>query len=128
MTKSRSFAGKNDGSVAGIRYFQCPRNRGVFSRLQRLKRAPVLAVTNDDSGSSHAYAERATYSTPANASTAGRPSTSVSSSCSVNVSRRSSRCGSPVSPLRSNCWPRRIADIRFFVSTLMRRHDHIFLL
>lgn len=31
-------AGKNDGSVAGIRYFQCSANRGLFCKLNRLTR------------------------------------------------------------------------------------------
>ncbi|XP_045608788.1 CAP-Gly domain-containing linker protein 1 isoform X4 [Procambarus clarkii] len=31
--------GKNDGSVAGIRYFQCEAKKGVFSRLTRLSRS-----------------------------------------------------------------------------------------
>ena len=30
--------GKNDGSVAGVRYFQCETRKGVFSRLTRLSR------------------------------------------------------------------------------------------
>ena len=33
--------GKNDGSVAGIRYFQCEARKGVFSRLTRLSRSPL---------------------------------------------------------------------------------------
>ncbi|XP_078045829.1 cytoplasmic linker protein 190 isoform X2 [Augochlora pura] len=33
--------GKNDGSVAGCRYFQCEAKRGIFSRLTRLTREPI---------------------------------------------------------------------------------------
>ncbi|XP_070527441.1 CAP-Gly domain-containing linker protein 1 isoform X3 [Cardiocondyla obscurior] len=33
--------GKNDGSVAGSRYFQCEPKRGIFSRLTRLTRVPL---------------------------------------------------------------------------------------
>ena len=33
--------GKNDGTVAGIRYFQCQHNCGVFVKPQRLTKAPV---------------------------------------------------------------------------------------
>ncbi|XP_011883453.1 PREDICTED: restin homolog isoform X2 [Vollenhovia emeryi] len=33
--------GKNDGSVAGSRYFQCEPKRGIFSRLTRLTRLPL---------------------------------------------------------------------------------------
>lgn len=37
----RLFKGKNDGCVAGKRYFQCEPKRGIFSRLTRLTLAPL---------------------------------------------------------------------------------------
>ncbi|XP_013194535.2 CAP-Gly domain-containing linker protein 2 isoform X2 [Amyelois transitella] len=40
--------GKNDGSVAGVRYFQCAEKRGVFSRLTRLTRVPLITHAPHD--------------------------------------------------------------------------------
>ncbi|XP_033747589.1 LOW QUALITY PROTEIN: CAP-Gly domain-containing linker protein 1-like [Pecten maximus] len=36
------FDGKNDGSVQGVRYFQCEAKRGVFARISKLSRTPNL--------------------------------------------------------------------------------------
>lgn len=41
--------GKNDGSVAGVRYFQCEPKRGVFARLSKVSREPI----NHDTDSGH---------------------------------------------------------------------------
>ncbi|GIY61456.1 restin homolog, partial [Caerostris darwini] len=39
------YSGKNDGSVAGVKYFQCEPKRGVFARLHKLTRYPLLHAT-----------------------------------------------------------------------------------
>ena len=36
--------GKNDGSVAGVRYFQCEPKRGVFARVTKLTLGPAGIV------------------------------------------------------------------------------------
>lgn len=33
--------GKNDGSVAGVRYFQCEDGKGIFTRPSKLSRTPL---------------------------------------------------------------------------------------
>ncbi|KAM4050273.1 uncharacterized protein ACNLHF_015065 isoform 2-T2 [Anomaloglossus baeobatrachus] len=46
--------GKNDGSVAGVRYFQCEALRGIFTRPSKLSRKPLEDETNGTQTSSRA--------------------------------------------------------------------------
>lgn len=44
--------GKNDGCVAGKRYFQCEPKKGIFSRLGRLSREQLSHPSTPDGSSS----------------------------------------------------------------------------
>uniref|UniRef100_A0A8D2M2R0 CAP-Gly domain containing linker protein 1 n=1 Tax=Zonotrichia albicollis TaxID=44394 RepID=A0A8D2M2R0_ZONAL len=60
--------GKNDGSVAGVRYFQCEPLRGIFTRPSKLSRK---ALTEDEAnGTQAAPASRATSPTSTSAASA----------------------------------------------------------
>ncbi|XP_065595285.1 CAP-Gly domain-containing linker protein 1 isoform X1 [Cyrtonyx montezumae] len=64
--------GKNDGSVAGVRYFQCEPLRGIFTRPSKLTRK---VLTEDEAnGTQTAHASRAT--SPTSTSAAGAVSVS----------------------------------------------------
>ncbi|XP_066465646.1 CAP-Gly domain-containing linker protein 1 isoform X4 [Tiliqua scincoides] len=57
--------GKNDGSVAGVRYFQCEPLRGIFTRPSKLTRK---VVTEDEAnGTQASHASRATSPTSVSA-------------------------------------------------------------
>ncbi|XP_040982144.1 CAP-Gly domain-containing linker protein 1 isoform X13 [Aquila chrysaetos chrysaetos] len=57
--------GKNDGSVAGVRYFQCEPLRGIFTRPSKLTRK---VLTEDEAnGTQTAHASRATSPTSTSA-------------------------------------------------------------
>lgn len=69
--------GKNDGSVAGVRYFQCEPLRGIFTRPSKLTRK---VVTEDEAnGTQTAHASRATSptSTSVSSSTAALPPSGI---------------------------------------------------
>lgn len=53
--------GKNDGSVAGVRYFQCEPLRGIFTRPSKLSRKVVSE--DEANGTQASYASRATSPT-----------------------------------------------------------------
>lgn len=42
-------SGKNDGTVAGVHYFQCEPKKGVFSRLTKLTKEPLPGLALDGS-------------------------------------------------------------------------------
>ncbi|XP_063820523.1 CAP-Gly domain-containing linker protein 1 isoform X3 [Pseudophryne corroboree] len=46
--------GKNDGAVAGVRYFQCEALRGIFTRPSKLSRKPLEDETNGAQNTSRA--------------------------------------------------------------------------
>lgn len=46
--------GKNDGAVAGVRYFQCDALRGIFTRPSKLSRKPLEDETNGTQTTSRA--------------------------------------------------------------------------
>lgn len=68
--------GKNDGCVAGKRYFQCEPKRGIFSRLTRLTHEPLAVASSNSDVSLNISATRSTTSPSA-------PSGSVSPTQSV---------------------------------------------
>uniref|UniRef100_A0A8C5UF85 CAP-Gly domain containing linker protein 1 n=1 Tax=Malurus cyaneus samueli TaxID=2593467 RepID=A0A8C5UF85_9PASS len=67
--------GKNDGSVAGVRYFQCEPLRGIFTRPSKLTRK---VVTEDEAnGTQTAHPSRATSPTSTSAASAVSSSTAA---------------------------------------------------
>lgn len=55
--------GKNDGSVAGVRYFQCEDGKGIFTRPSKLCRAAQPEKETNGGQASPAQAEPTTTTT-----------------------------------------------------------------
>lgn len=96
--------GKNDGSVAGVRYFQCEALRGIFTRPSKLSRtegeangtltAPpsraasptpsVGSVASQTPATKSTAAKKASAATPATPATPAAPSTPASNLTRTN--------------------------------------------
>lgn len=62
--------GKNDGSVAGVRYFQCEDQRGIFTRPSKLSRTQVA---EPDANGTPATPKQAVPAAPAASATPATP-------------------------------------------------------
>ncbi|KAK0058804.1 CAP-Gly domain-containing linker protein 1 [Biomphalaria pfeifferi] len=90
--------GKNDGTVMGIRYFQCEPRRGVFSRLSKLSYTPQSPSRPPSQGHDSVSSDSKVSATPqavptTNGTTSGipsRPSSRLGLSSSKNLSTSSS--------------------------------------
>ncbi|XP_060765448.1 CAP-Gly domain-containing linker protein 1-like isoform X2 [Neoarius graeffei] len=85
--------GKNDGSVAGVRYFQCEDLRGIFTRPSKLSRTPLPECEANGAPSSISQASSAPVPTAAadegQATAATKPSTNLATAASGSVSNLS---------------------------------------
>ncbi|XP_072271941.1 CAP-Gly domain-containing linker protein 1-like [Pyxicephalus adspersus] len=76
--------GKNDGAVAGVRYFQCEALRGIFTRPSKLSRKPLEDEANGAQTTSRATSPTSVSSSnvfsPVPAAAAATPLKSASSS------------------------------------------------
>ncbi|XP_072514518.1 CAP-Gly domain-containing linker protein 1 isoform X2 [Salminus brasiliensis] len=86
--------GKNDGSVAGVRYFQCEDLRGIFTRPSKLSKTPVPErETNGTQASSGQVSSAVPAATDSQAATASKISTNlakVASGSATNLSETDS--------------------------------------
>ncbi|XP_073685200.1 CAP-Gly domain-containing linker protein 1 isoform X2 [Garra rufa] len=85
--------GKNDGSVAGIRYFQCEDLRGIFTRPSKLSRTPVA---EREANGTQSPANK-TSTSPAKDPVPVTQTTSTTTKTSTNLTRAASESASNLS-------------------------------
>ncbi|XP_078523696.1 CAP-Gly domain-containing linker protein 1 isoform X6 [Lissotriton helveticus] len=86
--------GKNDGSVAGVRYFQCEPSKGIFTRPSKLSRKPL--TDEEANGVQTAPASRAT--SPTSASSISMVSSPTSAALNTSTPLKSPVAKEPVTP------------------------------
>ncbi|CAJ1068185.1 CAP-Gly domain-containing linker protein 1 isoform X5 [Xyrichtys novacula] len=85
--------GKNDGSVAGVRYFQCEALRGIFTRPSKLSR-----TEGEANGTQTAPPSRAASPTPSVGSVASHTPAAKSSLPSTTAKKASTTTTTPATP------------------------------
>ncbi|XP_043087445.1 CAP-Gly domain-containing linker protein 1 isoform X2 [Puntigrus tetrazona] len=85
--------GKNDGSVAGVRYFQCEDLRGIFTRPSKLSRTPL---PEREANGTQTPANK-TSSSPAKDPVPVTQTTSATTKTSTNLTRATSESASNLS-------------------------------
>lgn len=85
--------GKNDGSVAGVRYFQCDALRGIFTRPSKLSR-----TEGETNGTQTAPPSRAASPTPSVGSAALHTPTTKSPLPSTNTAAKKTSTATPATP------------------------------
>lgn len=90
--------GKNDGSVAGVRYFQCEALRGIFTRPSKLSRTEEEA-----NGTQTAPQSRAASPTPSGGSVASQTQASKSAlpTSATTAKKAPSTAAAPSTPAPS---------------------------
>lgn len=86
--------GKNDGSVAGVRYFQCEALRGIFTRPSKLSRSEGEA-----NGTQTAPPSRAASPTPSVGSVASHTLTTKSALPSTTTAAKKASSTTPATPV-----------------------------
>lgn len=93
--------GKNDGSVAGVRYFQCEDGRGIFTRPSKLSKTAVPEKeANGGQASPAPAAQAASESTPAG-TTSTAQSAAIKTSAALHRMQTSSESVSNLSDTES---------------------------